>query len=71
MTLKQLRRQAAQNGQTGREPADLRARLPDDFPNETTRNPQNRATQYSQNQQTNDSPGGSCECWNTPPLSKK
>ena len=46
MTLKQLRRQAAQNGQTGREPADLRARLPDDFPNETTRNPQNRATQY-------------------------
>ena len=50
MTLKQHRqqhrRQAAKNGHTGREPNDLRARLPDDFPNETTRNPQNRAPQY-------------------------
>ena len=46
MTLKQRRQQAAQNGQTGREPADLTPRLPDDFPNETTRNPQNRAPQY-------------------------
>ena len=46
MTLKQLRRRAAENGHTGHEPNDLRARLPDDFPNETTRNPQNRAPQY-------------------------
>ena len=46
MTLKQRRRQAAQNGHTGREPNDLRARLPDDFPNESKRNPQNSATQY-------------------------
>ena len=46
MTLKQHRRQAASNGHTGSEPADLRPRLPDDFPNETTRNPKNRAPQY-------------------------
>ena len=46
MTLKQLRRQAAQNGHTGPEPADLEPRLPDDFPNETKRNPNNRAPQY-------------------------
>ena len=46
MTLKQHRRQAARNGHTGSEPADLRPRLPDDFPNETTRNPKNRAPQY-------------------------
>ena len=46
MTLKQRRQLAAQNGQTGRESNDLTPRLPDDFPNETTRNPQNRAPQY-------------------------
>ena len=46
MTLKQRRQLAAQNGQTGREPADLTPRLPDDFPNESKRNPQNRAPQY-------------------------
>ena len=46
MTLKQHRRQAAQNGHTGREPADLRPRLPDDFPNESKRNPTNSAPQY-------------------------
>ena len=46
MTLKQLRQLAAQNGHTGREPNDLTPRLPDDFPNESKRNPQNRAPQY-------------------------
>ena len=46
MTLKQLRQLAVQNGQTGREPNDLTPRLPDDFPNESKRNPQNRAPQY-------------------------
>ena len=46
MTLKQRRRQAAQNGHTGPEPNDLKPRLPDDFPNETKRNPNNRAPQY-------------------------
>ena len=46
MTLKQQRRKAAENGHTGREPADLKPRLPDDFPNESKRNPQNSATQY-------------------------
>ena len=46
MTLKQLRQLAAQNGHTGREPADLTPRLPDDFPNESKRNPQNSAPQY-------------------------
>ena len=46
MTLKQQHRQAAQNGHTGREPADLTPRLPDDFPNESKRNPQNSAPQY-------------------------
>ena len=46
MTLKQHRQQAAQNGHTGREPADLTPRLPDDFPNESKRNPTNSAPQY-------------------------
>ena len=46
MTLKQRRQLAAQNGHTGREPNDLTPRLPDDFPNESKRNPQNRAPQY-------------------------
>ena len=46
MTLGQRRRLAAANGHTAPEPADLRARLPDDFPNETGRNPNNRAPQY-------------------------
>ena len=46
MTLKQLRQLAAQNGHTGREPKDLTPRLPDDFPNESKRNPQNSAPQY-------------------------
>ena len=46
MTLGQHRRRAARNGHTGSEPADLSPRLPDDFPNETTRNPKNRAPQY-------------------------
>ena len=46
MTLKQRRQLAAQNGHTGREPADLTPRLPDDFPNESKRNPQNSAPQY-------------------------
>ena len=46
MTLKQHRRQAAQNGHTGPKPADLKPRLPDDYPNETKRNPTNRAPQY-------------------------
>ncbi|MCQ3803470.1 MAG: hypothetical protein OXC98_04995 [bacterium] len=46
MTLKHHRRKAAANGHTTSEPVDLRPRLPDDFPNETTRNPENRAPQY-------------------------
>ena len=46
MTLKQRRQHAAQNGQTGHEAADLTPSLPDDFPNESKRNPQNRAPQY-------------------------
>ena len=46
MTLKQRRQLAAQNGHTGREPNDLTPRLPDDFPNESKRNPQNSAPQY-------------------------
>ena len=46
MTLKQRRQLAAQNGQTGHEANDLTPRLPDDFPNESKRNPQNRAPQY-------------------------
>ena len=46
MTLGQRRRQAASNGHTGSEPADLEPRLPDDFPNESKRNPDNRAPQF-------------------------
>ena len=46
MTLGQLRRLAARNGYTGSEPSDLRPRLPDDYPNEAKRNPQNRAPLY-------------------------
>ena len=46
MTLKQQRRLVAANGHTGPEPVDLRPGLPDDFPNETKRNPKNRAPQY-------------------------
>lgn len=46
MTSNQHRRQAASNGQTGSEPAGLEPCLPGDFPNESKRNPKNRAPQY-------------------------
>ena len=46
MTLKQRRQLAAENGHTSREPNDLTPSLPDDFANESKRNPQNRAPQY-------------------------
>ena len=70
MTLKQLRRLAAENGHTGREPADLRPRLPDDFPNESKRNPKTEPHSIPK-QQTSESSAGSCECSDRPPLFKK